>query len=137
MKGWLIFTFLVLSSYTCPKPATPAWLIGDWFVIRIENLKTGTVSYGSARIRFDDNGEYSFSSCNGGGGNYSVENDVLRLEGGAHTYKLCQGWTSLIEDALGGTKNFSYVLAEHTLEVECANQYAVTFQRSSKRERNR
>jgi hypothetical protein len=133
MKFWLLLSIVFLSSHTAPKPTVPVWLVGDWYVVRIENLKAGTVSYGSTRVRFDANGNYSFQSCNGGGGSYSVDKEVLHLGGGAHAYKYCPGWPSLIEDALGGTQDFSYVLAESTLELECAHRYAITFQRSSKR----
>lgn len=132
-----ITTILVLLPFVGVGQSIPDWLVGNWYAVRVEDLQKNEVSRGSTLVRFQGNGKYNFSSCNGGGGTFYLQGDQLHLNGGVHSYKYCPGWESILEEALGGSQPCTYTLSGSTLEVKVGNEFIVTFMRQSVKKKER
>jgi hypothetical protein len=131
MKTIKVLFLIILLPYLSISQSLPEELVGEWYVERYENFKTGKISYvGQKEYRilkviFTPTTIYA-ETCNGIHCNYTIQEGRLHLTCSGGTYIGCSGWKGLLEEIFKYGKQYKIKVNRGILDIEVENEFLLT-----------
>jgi hypothetical protein len=131
MKKIKVLFLIILLPYLSMGQFLPEELVGEWYVERYENFKTGKISYveqneyRKLKVIFTPT-TINAETCNGIHCTYTIQEGLLHLTCSGGTYIGCSGWKALLEEIFKYGKQYKIKADRGILDIEVENGFLLT-----------